>query len=63
MVQLDPDGAMGFFHRTSDAKLNPEENYSVNYHIADFITVPMTPLRAANVLGGSLILGPTGELN
>lgn len=60
MIQLDPRGSMAFFHRTSDAKLDPECNYSADFHIADYISVPLTPGRATSVLGGSLILGPLG---
>ena len=61
MVQLDPRGTMAFFHRTSNAKLDPQQGYPAGFRIADYITVPLTPARATAVLGGSLILGPIGR--
>ncbi|KAK9796997.1 hypothetical protein WJX73_000293 [Symbiochloris irregularis] len=60
MVQLDPGGSMAFFHRTSDAKLNPDKVYPPNQQAADFITVPLAPHRATAVLSGALIFGPAG---
>ena len=60
MVQLDPRGSMAFFHRTSDAKLDPERGYAEGYRVAEYITLPLTRDRATAVLGGSLILGPSG---
>ena len=57
MLQMDPGGSIVFWHRTSDAKLDPHRFLPPWAAQAQYLTLPLSPAHAMQVHGGGLCLG------
>ena len=53
MLQMDPGGSIVFWHRTSDAKLDPHRFLPPWAAQAQYLTLPLSPAHAMQVHGGA----------